>query len=55
LLIYLFIYLFISFVFQGKVSLYSSGCPGICSIEQAGPASQVLGLKVYTTTAQPLQ
>jgi hypothetical protein len=48
-------------VFQDRVSLYSSGCPGTHSVDQAGfklrnpPAStsQVLGLKVCTTTAQP--
>jgi hypothetical protein len=45
------------FVFQGRVSLYSSGCPGTHFVDQAGlelrnsPASvsQVLGLKACTT------
>jgi hypothetical protein len=40
------------------VSQYSPGCPEICSVDLAGPklgllsasASQVLGLKAYTTT-----
>jgi hypothetical protein len=51
----LFIYLF-----RDWVSLYSPGCPGTHSVDQAGlklrnpptSASQVLGLKVCTTTAQ---
>jgi hypothetical protein len=59
LFIYLFIYLFI-FGFQDRVSLYSLGCPGTHFVDQAGlklrhppvSASQVLGLKVCTTTAQ---
>ena len=46
-------------VFRDRVSLYSRGCPGTHSVDQAGlelrnpPASafQVLGLKAYTTTA----
>jgi hypothetical protein len=46
-------------LFQNKVSLCSSGCPGTHSVDQAGlelrnpPASsaQVLGLKACTTTA----
>jgi hypothetical protein len=45
-------------VFQDRVSLYSSGCPGTHSVDQTGlelrnppaSASQVLGLKVCTTT-----
>ena len=48
-------------VFRGMVSLCSPGCPGTHSAEQAGLklrnppafASQVLGLKVCATTAQP--
>jgi hypothetical protein len=52
----LFIYLFI-LIFQGRVSLYSPGCPGTHSVDQAGlelrnppaSASQVLGLKVCAT------
>jgi hypothetical protein len=46
-------YLDACFVFQGRVSLCSPGCPGTHSVEQAGlklrnppaSASQVLGLK----------
>jgi hypothetical protein len=46
------------FVFQDRVSLYSSGCPGTQFVDQAGlelrnppaSASQVLGLKVCATT-----
>jgi hypothetical protein len=45
--------------FQHSVSLYSPGCPGTHSVDQAGlelrnlpsSASQVLGLKVCITTA----
>jgi hypothetical protein len=45
-------------VFRDRVSLYSPGCPGTHSVDQAGlelrnpPASvsQVLGLKVCATT-----
>jgi hypothetical protein len=45
-------------VFRDRVSLYSSGCPGTHSIDQAGlelrnppaSASQVLGLKACATT-----
>ena len=47
-------------VFQDRVFLCSPGCPGTHSIDQVDPelrnppasASQVLGLKVCTTTAQ---
>ena len=47
-------------VFQDRVSLYNSSCPGTHSVEQAGlelrnppaSASQALGLKVCATTAQ---
>jgi hypothetical protein len=47
-------------VFGDRVSLYSSGCPGIYSVDQAGlelrnspaSASQVLGLKAWATTAR---
>ena len=43
-----------------SVSLYSLDCPGTHSVDQAGlklrnlpaPASQVLGLKAWTTTAR---
>jgi hypothetical protein len=46
------------FVFQDRVSLYSSGCPGTPFVDQAGlelgnppaSASQMLGLKVCATT-----
>jgi hypothetical protein len=49
------------FVFQDRVSLYIPGCPGTHSVDQAdlklrnspASASQVLGLKACTTTAQP--
>jgi hypothetical protein len=48
-------------VFGDRVSLYSPGCPGTHSVDQAGlklrnpPAfpSQVLGLKECATTAWP--
>jgi hypothetical protein len=48
------------FVFRDRVSLYSPGYPGTHSVDQAGlklrnpaaSASQVLGLKVCTTTAR---
>jgi hypothetical protein len=44
--------------FQDRVSLYSPGCPGTHSVDQAGlelrnppaSASQVLGLKAWATT-----
>ena len=47
------------FVFWDRVSLYSPGCPGTYSVDQAGlelrnppaSASQVLGLKACATTA----
>jgi hypothetical protein len=54
-----FSYLFIYFwVFRDRVSLCSPGCPGTHFVDQAGlklrnppaSASQVLGLKAYTTT-----
>jgi hypothetical protein len=46
------------FVFQDRVSLYSPGCPGTHSVDQAGldlrnppaSASKVLGLKACATT-----
>jgi hypothetical protein len=46
--------------FQDRVSLYSPGCPGTYFVDQAGlklrnlpaSASQVMGLKACTTTAQ---
>jgi hypothetical protein len=50
------------FGFQDIVSLCSLGCPGTHTVDQAGlelrnppaSASQVLGLKVCTTTAWPV-
>jgi hypothetical protein len=56
----LFTYLFL--FFWDRVSLYSPGCPGTHSVDQAGLelrnspafASQVLGLKACATTAWPL-
>jgi hypothetical protein len=49
---------FCFFVFQGRVSLCSPGCPGTRSVDQAGlklrnlpaSASRVLGLKACATT-----
>ena len=48
------------FFFRDRVSLYSPGCPGTHSVDQAGlelrdlpaSASQVLGLKAWATTVQ---
>jgi hypothetical protein len=48
------------FVFQDRVSLYSSGCPGTLFVDQVGlelrnppaSASGVLGLKACAPTAQ---
>jgi hypothetical protein len=59
LLLFYFVFLFVCLFFQGRVSLYSPGCPGTHSVDQAGlkvrnqpaSASQVLGLKAYTNTA----
>jgi hypothetical protein len=56
LLLLLFVCLFVLFVFQDRVSLFSPGCPGTHSVDQAGlelrnmpaSASQVLGLKACT-------
>jgi hypothetical protein len=50
--------LFVCFVFQDRVSLYSPGCPGTHFVNQAGlelrnppaSASRVLGLKACATT-----
>jgi hypothetical protein len=52
-----FLFLF-CFVFRDRVSLYSRGCPGTHSVDQAGlelrnpspSASQMLGLKACATT-----
>jgi hypothetical protein len=58
---FVFVFVFV-FVFGDRVSLYSPGCPGTHSVDQAGlelrnpptSASQVLGLKVCATTAWQL-
>jgi hypothetical protein len=50
--------LFVCFVFQDRVFLYSPGCPGTHFVDQAGlelrnlpaSASQALGLKACATT-----
>ncbi|EDL38424.1 mCG148344 [Mus musculus] len=54
----MFWFLFVCFVFQDRVSLYSPGCPGTHFVDQAGlelrnppaSASQVLGLKACAAT-----
>jgi hypothetical protein len=43
-------FVFLFFVFLDKVSLCSFGCLGTCSV--VASASQVLGLKMCTTTPQ---
>jgi hypothetical protein len=56
----LFCFVLFCFVFQDRVSLYSLGCPGTHSVDQAGlelrnlpvSASQVLGLEVCATTTR---
>jgi hypothetical protein len=53
--------MYVFLFFWDRVSLCSPGGPGTHSVDQAGlelrnppaSASQVLGLKVYTTTARP--
>jgi hypothetical protein len=53
-----FLFCFVFCFFGDRVSLYSSGCPGTHSVDQAGlklrnppaSASRVLGLKAYATT-----
>jgi hypothetical protein len=58
-LLLLLLFCFVLF-FRDRVSLYSLGCPGTHSVDQAGlelrnlpaSASQVLGLKVCATTAR---
>jgi hypothetical protein len=53
------LFCFVLFCFRDRVSLYSPGCPGTHSVDQAGlelrnppaSASQVLGLKACATTA----
>jgi hypothetical protein len=60
ILCFLFCFVFVLLVFLEKLSLYSPGCPGTHSVDQAGlrlrnsPASvsQVLGLKACATTAR---
>jgi hypothetical protein len=57
-----FFFFFFFLVFRDRVSLYSPGCSGTHSVDQAGlelrnppaSASQVLGLKACATTAQDL-
>jgi hypothetical protein len=52
------VFFFFFLVFRDRVSLYSPGCPGTHSVDQAGlelrnlpaSASQVLGLKLCATT-----
>jgi hypothetical protein len=56
---FVFVFVFV-FVFRDRVSLYSPGCPGTHSVDQAGlelrnppaSASRVLGLKECATTSQ---
>jgi hypothetical protein len=51
-------HLFFFLVFRDRVSLFSPGCPGTHSVDQAGlelrnlpaSASQVLGIKACATT-----
>jgi hypothetical protein len=53
-----FCFVFLFLFFRDRVSLYSPGCPGTHSVDQAGlelrnppaSASQVLGLKACATT-----
>jgi hypothetical protein len=57
-----FFFCFCFLVFRDRVSLCNTGYPGTNSVDQAGlelrnppaSASQVLGLKVCATTAQPV-
>jgi hypothetical protein len=61
LFLFCFVFVFIFVFFPDRVSLYSPGCPGTHSVDQAGlelrnppaSASQVLGLKTCATTAWP--
>ena len=61
LILFVCLFVFCLSVFRERVSLCSPGCPGTHSVHQAGlelrnplaSASQVLGLKVCTSTAQP--
>jgi hypothetical protein len=59
-ILFIIILILITIVFRDRVSLYSPGCPGTHSVDQAGlelrnppaSASQVLGLKACATIAQ---
>jgi hypothetical protein len=61
LLLFFFFFFFPPLVFRDRVSLYSPGCPGTHSVDQAGlelrnpsaSASQMLGLKACTTMPGP--
>jgi hypothetical protein len=55
LLLFLFLFCFVFGFFQDRVSLYSPGCPGTHSVDQAASAFQVLELRACTTTAQQTQ
>jgi hypothetical protein len=54
------LFFFFPWFFRDRVSLYSPGCPGPHSVDQAGlelrnppaSASQVLGLKACATSAR---
>jgi hypothetical protein len=56
--IFIILHFCLFFIFGDKDSLYNPGCPGTHFVDQAvlelrnlpASASQVLGLKVYTTT-----
>ena len=58
--LYIICIFFCLFIFQDRVSLYSPGCSGTHSVDQAGlelrnppaSASQVLGLKTCATTTR---
>jgi hypothetical protein len=60
LFVWFFFFFGFCFCFRDRVSLYSLGCPGAYSVDQAGlelrnlpvSVSQVLGLKVCATTAR---
>jgi hypothetical protein len=59
--VFVYVFVFVCLFFQDRVSLCSLGCPGTHFVDQAGlelrnlptSASQGLGLKACTTTAQP--
>jgi hypothetical protein len=58
IIVHFFCFVCLFFVFRDRVSLYSPGCPGTHSVDQAGlelrnppaSASRVLELKVCATT-----